>query len=83
MAKYENENKGEGSMQCEGFRRKGGAFSFGSPSWKQCEEKATIYITVIQNGVEEKMPACPTCWKEAIEKESVEKEITITKTEPI
>jgi len=53
--------------QCEGWRRYGGAFSFGPVKWVQCENEATVLLTVVQKGTEAEMPACSTCWQEAID----------------
>lgn len=64
-------------MQCEGWRRYGGAFSIGSPVWKQCENDAVVTLTVVQEEKQE-MPACLKCWNEA--KESG---IVILNAEPI
>ncbi len=54
-------------MQCEGRRRYGGAFSFGPPVWKQCENEAIVMLTVKQEKVDT-LPACLKCWNEAVEK---------------
>lgn len=55
--------------QCEGWRRKGGAFSFGPVTWSQCENEATVTLEVVQDGKSIAFPACFTCWSEAIAKE--------------
>ncbi len=52
--------------QCEGWRTHGGAFSFGPVNWEQCKHEAIVVLTVIQEKTEE-MPACLTCWQEAID----------------
>ena len=68
------------SKQCEGWRRTGGAFSFGPVRWDQCENEAVVTITVIQEGKqEEPMPACMTCWQEC---ESTS-DITVLRAEPL
>lgn len=54
--------------QCEGWRRKGGAFSLGPVTWSQCENEATAILTVTQDGETRDFPACGTCWNECIEK---------------
>ena len=52
--------------QCEGWRRKGGAFLFGPAVWSQCENKATVMLEVVQDGKSIESPACFTCWSEVI-----------------
>jgi hypothetical protein len=54
-------------MQCEGWRRTGGAFTFGPVKWEQCENSALVMLTVVQNAKKEELPACRKCWNEAIE----------------
>lgn len=60
-------------MRCEGWRRKGGAFTFGPVVWKQCSNEASVMLTVLQKPKGEKkkirqvLPACPTCWQECID----------------
>lgn len=54
-------------MRCEGWRRNGGAFTFGPVKWSQCENNATVILEVVQEEVEQ-LPACMVCWQEAIEK---------------
>lgn len=54
-------------MQCEGWRRKGGAFTMGPPEWSRCENDAIVMLTVTQESTQ-KMPACDACWREAIER---------------
>jgi len=51
--------------RCEGWRRHGGAFTFGPVKWVQCPESATVMLTVKQAGEKQKLPACPKCWQEA------------------
>lgn len=55
-------------MQCEGWQRTGGAFSFGPVKWEQCEEEATVMLTSVQQKVESTLPACQKYWTEAIER---------------
>ena len=52
------------SKQCKGFRRFGGAFTMGAPTWVQCEETGIVMLKI--EG-EDKMPACEKCWIETIE----------------
>lgn len=65
------------NIQCEGWRRYGGAFTFGTPVWKQCTNDAIVVLTSQQEKTEY-MPACLECWEEA-----KEKGMQILKTEPI
>lgn len=60
-------------MRCEGWRRKGGALSFGPPTWTQCTEDATVMIQFKQ-GKEDvaTLPGCPTCWQECIDSKDIE-----------
>lgn len=53
-------------MQCEGWRRTGGAFTFGPVKWEQCKNNAIVMITVTQDGKTETLPACVECWNECI-----------------
>ena len=55
-------------MRCEGWRRSGGAFTLGLPQWVQCENDATVMLTIEQEKVTETLPACKKCWQEAIDK---------------
>jgi hypothetical protein len=52
-------------MQCEGWRRYGGAFTLGPVTWRQCANEAVVTLEFIQEGKPERMPACMTCWDEA------------------
>ena len=54
-------------MRCEGWRRYGGAFTFGPPQWVQCHEDATVLITHKTKDGEETTPGCNRCWEECIE----------------
>ena len=54
--------------QCQGWRRYGGAFTMGRPIWEQCKEPATVVLTVRQDDRRQEMPACATCWQEAIDR---------------
>lgn len=67
------------ATRCEGWRRYGGAFTFGPVVWKQCEDEATVMLKLRQEMEEVKdFPSCHTCWQEA-----VAKKIEILKAEPI
>lgn len=56
-------------MRCEGWKREGGAFTFGPATWSQCSNEATVILEVEQNEkgtlVVTKQPVCMGCWKEA------------------
>ena len=67
-------------MQCEGWRRTGGALSFGPVKWIQCENKATIMLQFKQGDEDiTALGACPVYWKECIEHD----DITIINASPI
>lgn len=53
------------SLQCQGWRRTGGAFSLGPVTWNQCEEIPAVMLIV--KGQTEPMAACGICWNECIE----------------
>ena len=53
--------------RCEGWRRRGGAFTLGPVVWKQCESDAIVLLEVTQDNKTEKQPSCKSCWLEAIE----------------
>lgn len=55
------------TTQCQGWRRRGGAFTLGPVEWKQCTEQPTVILKVKQSGKTKRMAACPTCWQECIE----------------
>lgn len=65
-------------IQCEGYRRYGGAFTLGPVRWAQCKEKAIVMLEVLQDGEVLKQPSCKKCWEE-----SIEYGIKITNAEPI
>ena len=52
--------------RCEGWRRYGGAFTFGPVRWEQCKNLAVVTLTVVQDGITQDMPACMVCWQEAL-----------------
>ena len=64
-------------MQCQGWRRYGGVFTFGPVRWEQCKNEAVVNLTVKQKKIEI-LPACLTCWDECISTG-----IKIIKAEPI
>ena len=59
------------AVRCEGWRRIGGAMSFGPPEWTQCENNAVVMLDVVQDKKREKLPACQTCLQEALATRSV------------
>lgn len=67
----------DSSMRCEGWKRTGGAFTFGPVSWKQCENQAVVMLKVRQEK-EEELPACLECWHEC-----KENKIEILAVEPL
>jgi hypothetical protein len=58
-------------MQCEGYRRTGGAFTIGPVKWEQCPEDAVVILTVEQEGKTQDFPACLKCWKETLENDQI------------
>jgi hypothetical protein len=65
-------------MRCEGWRRTGGAFTFGPVKWEQCTEDAIVNLVVTQKDKQETLPACKTCWQECIDNK-----IEINEAKPI
>ena len=57
--------------RCEGYRRIGGAFTLGPPKWEQCKADATVKLTLVQDSQQQVMPACHTCWNEAIQGDKI------------
>ncbi len=66
--------------KCYGWRRTGGAFTLGLPTWKQCDRKPVVDLTVKQ-GKEERitLPSCLVCWEECM----INPDIKVIKAEPI
>lgn len=61
------------SEKCEGYRRYGGAFTMGPVQWVPCTETATVIIRVRQKNKDiDELPACLTCWGEAMENDGME-----------
>lgn len=58
--------KREDFVQCEGWRRHGGAFTLGPIQWKQCPSRALVVLKVIQDDGETDQPSCLSCWNEAL-----------------
>lgn len=54
-------------MQCEGWRRYGGAFTFGPVRWEQCKNEAVVILGVVQDGKTDEYPSCRVCWQECID----------------
>jgi hypothetical protein len=65
-------------MQCEGYRRYGGALTIGLPRWEQCKNEAIVILEIKQKTIQ-KLPACNICWQESIESDTIE----IINVEPI
>lgn len=54
-------------MRCEGWIRKGGAFTLGPVVWEQCENEAVVSLKGVQGDNENfEQPACMECWNMAI-----------------
>ncbi len=72
MEQSQTENRDAGDltvglgMRCEGWRRYGGAFTFGPVKWAQCDNNAIVVLRVEQEKIEE-LPACAECWQEALD----------------
>jgi hypothetical protein len=62
------------TVRCQGWRRDGGAFTFGPVRWAQCREEAVVELEVRNYGQAKfkKLPACLTCWKEALKTDGME-----------
>lgn len=56
----------EKPIRCEGYRRYGGAFSFGPPQWRQCTNHASVMIHVEQDGNNDSYPSCFECIDEIL-----------------
>ena len=54
-------------MRCEGWRRYGGAFTFGPVEWKQCAKDGIVLIRFMDGKEERTLPACFECWQECID----------------
>lgn len=66
-------------MRCAGWKPLGKrAFSFGEPNWAQCENEASVYLKVLNNG-HKNLPACVHCCEKVIEDEKM----TILDVEPV
>jgi len=59
-------------IRCEGWRRHGGAFSFGPPKWEQCENDATVTIELKHEGKIFTVPGCNICWQECIDNKTMD-----------
>lgn len=57
--------------RCQGWRRHGGAFTLGPVTWHQCTNEGITMLTVLQEGEEQTLPACQTCWQEALCNEAI------------
>lgn len=53
-------------MRCEGWTRRGGAFTLGPVEWVQCDEEAVVMVNCTQEGETKDFPACMSCWERAI-----------------
>jgi hypothetical protein len=56
------------TKQCEGYIRRGGAFTFGRPEWFQCKNDATMKLMVTQNEKKESFACCDECLTRVIDK---------------
>jgi hypothetical protein len=53
-------------IQCEGWRRFGGAFTLGPVKWVQCENEAVVILEVVQDDKKTEQPVCIYCWDEGM-----------------
>lgn len=59
--------------RCEGYVRKGGAFTLGPVTWHQCTNEAIVSITFNQNQEgKTTLPACAECWERCREAPNIE-----------
>ena len=59
-------------MQCKGWIRTGGAFTFGRPEWKQCKNEAIVMIEFKYPDEKiETLPGCSECWRKCIDQENL------------
>ena len=67
-------------MKCEGYRKKGGLMAFGPVKWVRCKKSAIVLLTGTQGKNKKfKIPACITCWDEALSHEGIK----ILSTKPL
>lgn len=60
-------------VQCEGYRRYGGAFCLGPVTWERCKLDATRILEVKQGGKGlSKFPVCEECLQECLRTEGIE-----------
>lgn len=67
------------TMQCDGWRRYGGAFTIGPAKWQRCKGRPVVVMRVIQDEKPKTVNACLECWGEALDNE----DIKIESSEPI
>jgi hypothetical protein len=60
------------AIRCEGYRRRGGAFTFGPVVWKQCGNDAEVELIIVQDKKKSAVPSCVFCWNEAISNDKVQ-----------
>lgn len=60
------------AIRCEGYRRRGGAFTLGPVVWEQCENDALVELIITQDGKEVTGPSCITCWNEAMGNDKIQ-----------
>lgn len=54
------------TKRCEGWRRYGGAFTFGPVKWEQCKNEGIVFIKFKDDGKIKTLPACKECWNECL-----------------
>lgn len=55
------------ATKCEGYHRRGGAFTLGPVVWEQCENAATVNLTIRDKRETKTLPACDQCWQKVID----------------
>uniref|UniRef100_A0A6M3LPH5 Uncharacterized protein n=1 Tax=viral metagenome TaxID=1070528 RepID=A0A6M3LPH5_9ZZZZ len=66
--------------RCEGWTRRGGAFTFGPVTWHQCKNDATVIIKFKQKKEDvTTLPSCLVCWQKCMDAEHIK----ILSVEPI
>ncbi len=58
--------------RCEGWIRKGGAFTLGPVEWTQCENESIVMIKFKQGDEDvTTLPACKGCWQRCIDSNDI------------
>jgi hypothetical protein len=60
------------AKRCEGYRRRGGAFTLGPVVWEQCGNDAKVELIIVQDGKKSVVPSCTFCWNEAMSNDKIQ-----------